>query len=639
MGVGAIILTSLAGAPAAHADQTPGARHTLGASPSWARPAARSATVPSGQTIAIRVAMKNSHQPQIDAFIRSVTDPYSPQYGRYLTPAQYNKLFAPSSADVKKVTSFLTSQGITVTSVAGGNKWVNASGSAAALTTAFDTSLNTYSHGGKKQYAPATGPSVPSSLAGVVSGVSGLVQNANVHTTNRVRPAPDTGTNTKVRAKATKPAPQPCSEYWGQHQQTLPSITGGTGTSQVNTFLCGLVPSQLRSLYGTAPAVSHGATGRGVTVAVIDAYGSPTMEQDANQYARTVGDKPFTRGQYSEKLLKPYDNQDACGGESGWNGEQTMDVEAVHGMAPGAHVLYVGASDCGAGIDDAQNWIVETKAATIVSNSYGWTGEPATADDFASMEIEHAIAQQAAAEGIGFYFSSGDAGDNVVNGLSPQPNYESSDPYVTAVGGTSELVGRHNRLVARTGWETVFDRVDYSGDTPAYMDGPVPGDYFYSGAGGGVSTVFAQPWYQRGRVPAGQASGKRVVPDVAADADPYTGMQIGMTGYADDGESFGLQSWGGTSLACPLVAGIQALAQEGRHVSIGFANPLLYALPRSAITDVTPHKTFHFSSLSGTYLGTFDAGDTQKIAYGYDDETGLGVPGLGTILAEKLPRL
>ncbi|WP_022882390.1 S53 family peptidase [Gryllotalpicola ginsengisoli] len=623
------------------ADAAGSGRHSLGSAPSWATSSHRTGTLSSQQTVSFRVVMGNSHTSSIDAFIKDVTDPSSKDYGKYLTPEQYDARFAPSDADIAQVKSFLAGQGMKVTDVADGNKWIDVTGTAAQIDKAFDTTMNTYSHGGKHVYAPSTAISVPTSVAGVISGVTGLVEGSTTKQPGVETAADAAGTSTSATSTSTstsatgtdaaKPPTAECSDYWGEHQQTLPEAYG---TTEFNTYLCGLTPAQLRSLYGTTSAVAKGTTGKGVTVAILDAYASPTMESDADQYAEAVGDKPFAAGQYSEKVFQPFDMQDECGGEANWNGEETLDVEAVHGMAPDANVLYVGASDCDTGLDDAMNWVVETHAASIVSNSYGWTGEPTDADGQAEVQVEHALAEQAAAEGIGLYFSSGDDGDNVIDGLDPQPDYESSDPYVTAVGGTSEIIGKDGKLVARTGWETLFDLVDYSGSTPVYED-PLPGAYFYAGAGGGTSQLFTEPWYQKSDVPSSlsQARGKtamRVVPDIAADADPYTGMYIGET--TDDG--FTISSIGGTSLATPLIAGIQALAQQGRKTAIGFANPLLYSLPSTAITDVTPHSGLHFASLAGSYLGTFDAGDTQSTARGYDDETGLGVPNSSFITAE-----
>src|SRR6202023_4004878 len=120
---------------------------------------------------------------------------------------------------------------------------------------------------------------------------------------------------------------------------------------------CGYTPRQIRGAYGVSKS---GKTGKGVTVAIVDAYASPTMLSDANQYAKVTGDKPFAAGQYTQDLASVFTNTapDQCDA-AGWYGEQTLDVEAVHGMAPGAHILYVGASDClDSSLVQALNYVV-----------------------------------------------------------------------------------------------------------------------------------------------------------------------------------------------------------------------------------------------------------------------------------------
>ena len=107
---------------------------------------------------------------------------------------------------------------------------------------------------------------------------------------------------------------------------------------------CGYTPRQIRGAYGVSQS---GMTGKGVTVAIVDAYASPTMPGDANAYAKVTGDKPFAAGQYTQDLAANFTDTAAneCDAAS-WYGEQTLDIEAVHGMAPDANVVYVGAASC-----------------------------------------------------------------------------------------------------------------------------------------------------------------------------------------------------------------------------------------------------------------------------------------------------
>ncbi|MDQ2955496.1 MAG: S53 family peptidase [Actinomycetota bacterium] len=603
------------------------ARHTVAsAKPDWTATSAVTGTPSSSERISIRVGLQLRGGGAAQSAADQVSNPASSSYGKYLSSAQFQASFAPSAASVNRVKNFLASSGIKVTSVAAGNLWVNASGTASQLDKAFGTTLRTYSVSGQQLRGPAGTVSIPSSIAADVTTVSGLADHATVHApqTRRV-PASYGPRATAAAPTATRPPASQCSDYWGEYTQTVPKAYGKT---KFNTYICGYSPSTLRTAYGTKSLVKNGTDGQGVNVAIIDAYASPTMLADANDYAGTFGEPRFTSGQYTETVFTPFNKQDVCAGEAGWNSEETLDVEALHGMAPGANIHYIGAQNCDDGIDAALNYVVQNHTADIVSNSYGNTGEQVPADEVA---LEHAIFVQAAAEGIGMYFSSGDSGDEVINGLTPQPDYSASDPNVTAVGGTSLLLDKHNNRVAETGWETALDTIDYSGTKAVYSDA-LPGDFVF-GAGGGTSTLFSQPYYQKGTVPAGLASPSggqpmRVVPDIAADADPYTGFYIGET---VDG-AFGISEIGGTSLACPLIAGIQAVASQDRRFPIGFANPLLYSMGKSAFGDVVPRTPLHFASVGGSYLGTFEAGDTQYSRYGYDNITGRGTPNGATFI-------
>ncbi len=190
--------------------------------------------------------------------------------------------------------------------------------------------------------------------------------------------------------------------------------------------------------------------------------GSPTILADANAYAALQGEPAFGAGQFIDDSVDPstFNDQAECGGEAGWNEEQTLDVEAVHGLAPGATVAYVGAQNCDTGIDTALNLVVQNHTASIVSNSYGDFGEQGLGDE---VTIEHSIFVQGAAEGIGFYFSSGDGGDNVADGdTMPEPNYPASDDTVTGVGGTSLGINSNNSYKFESAWGNFIDPVTFT---------------------------------------------------------------------------------------------------------------------------------------------------------------------------------
>lgn len=630
---GALMIPALQGTAGAAPSVSRAA--VAGTTPSWVQSAQVAGTPSPAQQVSIRIAMQLHDAAAAEKLAADVSRPSSVTYGKYLTPAAFNTRFAPTAQSVNRVKSFLAGTGVHIDGVSAGNRWVSATGTVSQLNKAFGTTLRTYSVNGKSLRAPAGTVTVPASIAADVSTVTGLSQGSSLRKPLTTKVQPSTAPASRfafartwsgaVKPAATRPPASQCSNYWGQFTQTLPTAYNQT---KFNTYVCGYAPAALRTAYGTKPLVNAGTNGQGVTVAIIDAYASPTMLSDANAYSRHFAEPTFKSGQYTETTFKPFNLRSDCGGEAGWNGEETLDVEAVHAMAPAAKIHYIGAQNCDTGIDDALNYVVQNHTADIVSNSYGNQGEQLPADEVA---LEHSIFVQATAEGIGMYFSSGDSGDEVVNGLTPQPDYSASDPNVTAVGGTSLLLDKSFNRVAETGWETSLDGVNYSGTKAMYSDA-LPGDFVF-GAGGGTSTLFKQPYYQVSAVPsalskANGSTAMRVVPDIAADADPYTGFYIGET----TGGTFSIDAIGGTSLACPLIAGIQAIASQGRSFAIGFANPLLYSMGSSAYRDVVPHTPIHFASTTGGYLGTFETGDTQYSRYGYDNITGRGTPNGATFV-------
>jgi subtilase family serine protease len=245
---------------------------------------------------------------------------------------------------------------------------------------------------------------------------------------------------------------------------------------------------------------------------------------------------------------------------------------------------------------------------------------------------------QAAAEGIGTYFSSGDSGDEIANLGYRTTDYPASSPNVTAVGGTSLGVDANNGYYLETGWGTSVSNLVKGDWSPA-----PPGNYFY-GAGGGTSRIFGEPWYQVPVVPtslSGYWGGAgRVVPDIGLDADPNTGYEIGITQTFPDGSvKYGEQRIGGTSLACPLEAGIMALAQQRAGHALGFINPALYQNYEnnpSIVRDVVD-PSITIAVVRTNYNNGVDNSDGKSFSVrtmnttgtlhtipGYDDVTGIG---------------
>lgn len=624
----ALSLTGVSAASAA--DRTTFA----GSVPKWATAANDQGAVPSAETVEGELYLPLRNQAAAEALARAVSTP-GIGYRLGLTPAQWIARFAPTQADSNALVLALKKAGFSISAVPASRQYVVFRGTAAQIAALFGTSLHNYAHAGTTLAAPSTVPSLPTSLGVKVSGLS-LDQSRSLTRPDSIKQGDipgDAGAQTFGRsAAAPSGIPTPCSAYIGQNVVTFPAAYG---TTQFSTYNCGYTPAQLRSAYGIS-ALPKSNNGAGQTVAIIDAYASPTIVQDVNTYSAALGEPVLARGQYTQIVPAPsqFVDQEACQEPSGWQGEQTLDVEAVHALAPAANILYVGGFNCIGGLDIAMSKILDGKLANIVSNSYGNVGEDVPADVIAG---ENNLYIQAAGEGIGLYFSSGDNGDEVAALGDPEPDFAASSPWVTSVGGTSLGIDAKGRISFETGWGDTLDKVVADPTTGALgYAAPLPGALFGGGAGGGRSTLFAQPWYQRGIVPASLAQGMRVSPDIAALADPYTGFLIGIRPIVDDGTletgDFENDTYGGTSLASPLVAAQIALVQQATHSTIGFANPTLYGIDRvlpSAFRDVVhanpPIALAYTGAVSGnSYLITLDRDTSLTTARGYDNVTGLG---------------
>jgi subtilase family serine protease len=615
-----------------------------GTHPAWATNSAHVSAQASGSVTA-NVYLAGQDRAGLAAYATAVSTPGNALYGHYLSPAQVTARYGPTQAQISAVKNWLTGSGLRVTKVAGGvGGYVQVQGSVQQAAQAFGVTFGTFRGPDKRtDRAPEQTASVPAAVASDVLNVSGLDT-----ATHYMKPAdtlPPPGPNYWI-------AP-PCSHYYGQVLALKDPSAYGKRQPYTN---CGYTPRQIRGAYHVGQS---GMTGKGQTVAIVDAYASPTMQSDANQYAKTTGDKPFRPGQYTQDLASTFTltAPDQCDA-AGWYGEETLDVESVHGQAPDANVTYVGAASCtDQDLLAALALIVDNHLASIVSNSWGEPFDTATLTTTFDQ-----VFQAGAAEGIGFFFSSGDNGyespdeDSLSDQI--QTTFPDSSPYVTSVGGTSLAIGPATAYQFETSWGTMNDPLASNGtswqDTPP---GIYPDDYDGSG-GGGVSTFYTQPAYQRGVVPnklslslpngATATQPMRVVPDVAALADPSTGFLIGQTTLQPDGKTFAfaLSRIGGTSLACPTMAGIEADAQQAAGHVLGFANPAIYQrYGTSAYHDVTDHPLGpgHLAEVRNNYTDPFtktgplltflrtlgingEGAAALPAVKGYDDATGVGSP-------------
>ena len=315
-------------------------------------------------------------------------------------------------------------------------------------------------------------------------------------------------------------------------------------------------------------------------------------------------------------------------------------MEAVHGMAPGANILYAGGKNCVGGLDNAFANIIDHHLASIVTNSWTWGTGEGSEDMIPAgvLQFFHQYLLEADLTGISVLFSSGDEGDDTVAVGSRQVNFPASDPLATGVGGTSTEIGKQGQIMFQTGWSSSYSTLTSGAWSPA-----PPGNYS-SGSGGGTSQLFRQPFYQKGHVPASiskyfGSTPMRAVPDISMPGDPNTGFLVGETQVFPSGTYFDEYRIGGTSLSSPLLAGVLADAVQYAGHAIGFINPLVYADEYTpAITDVRPQsgpeatvRTDYANFLNAhagylTRLQTLGVPTTIWTRRGYDDVTGVGTP-------------
>ncbi|WP_133260161.1 S53 family peptidase [Streptacidiphilus pinicola] len=618
--------------------------------PMWATRAADQGTVSSADHFTGTVYLAARDQAGLAAYAQAVSDPTSAQYRKFQSADWVRTSFGPTDAAVAQVKSWLTGAGLSIVT----STWhaVTVSGTSAQMAKAFGTQIHKYDVQGQEAHAPANDVVIPAAVASYVLGVDGLSTQLGSHA------KPDSvKVNDNVTASGSKtggglPTKATCSDYWGQKKAT--GAPTGYVKGAVPFDQCSFVPSQLRKAYGIT---ATGLTGKGATVAIVDAYASSSMLADANHFATAHGDKAFRKGQYTEVVTpSQWTQQSACGGAAGWQGEESLDVEMVHGLAPDAHVVYVGANSCmDADLTAALANIVDHHLADVVSNSWSEIMHTTDQGDMAKAQIAayEQIFEQGAIQGIGFDFSAGDCGDQSATAAATGANcqtdtaraqvgFPSSSNWVTDVGGTA--LGVKDKS-GSYGFETDMGthRSALSADGKSWT--PFPGN-FYFGGGGGTSEDFPQPFYQKHVVPyalshtlmtgAHSKTAQRVTPDVAMNGDLYTSVLVGMT----SGGAYSEGGYGGTSVSAPLFSAVQADAIQAQGQAIGFANPEIYLRDRLGLfKDVVNQAAVHhqaplssvadFGVISGSLrvrLVTFGQDTSLQATKGYDDATGVGSP-------------
>jgi len=361
-------------------------------------------------------------------------------------------------------------------------------------------------------------------------------------------------------------------------------------------------PKQIRAAYSIQPLLDKGITGKGRKIIIVDAYQSPTVQQDLDFFDNLFGLKSTKINVIAPDGLTPFDSTDP--NQVGWAEEISLDVQWAHVVAPDATInLVLAKSNQDADILSVTQYAVEHNLGDVLSQSFG---EAESCVDPKLLVAEHEVFEKAAQKHITVLASSGDQGaaqatcdgsSYILSASSP-----ASDPLVTGVGGTQLNADLNTgKYISEVAW-----------NEPAYG----------AGTGGGYSTIYKRPFYQNGVV----KKAWRGVPDVSYNAAIDGGVLVHL-GFP--GVPTGTYDFGGTSAGSPQWAGIVALLDQHANHRLGFINPTLYAIGKSWAKY--PAAFHDIEKGNNTFAGADVNGNTVTITgysagEGWDAASGWGSP-------------
>jgi pseudomonalisin len=503
-------------------------------------------------------------QTALEQLITAQHDPASASYHQWLTPEEYGGRFGVSENDLQQIVNWLRTHGLDSVEIGPGHNAILFGGAAEQVETAFHTQIHTYRVGDELHHANVSDPEIPGALSEVVAGVVALhdFRSQPMHTALQ----------------------SPVTEF-------------SAGSTHY------LTSSDFATIYDVAPLYQQSLNGSGQSIAIVGR--SNLHLSDVRQFRSGFG-------------LPAHDPQIIVNGadpgvfSTGEETEAVLDVEWSGAVAKNATIKLVVSASTNAsdGAYLSAQYIVNHNLAPVMSMSFGLCEAALGAS---GNSFINGLWQQAAAQGITVFVSSGDSGaagcdsssatraraGRAVNGLC-------SSPYSVCVGGTEFSDSNYSLYWGGSNAPgTLGSALNYIPET-AWNESGNSG--LWAG-GGGVSTVYAKPAWQNGvGVP---ADGKRDVPDVSLSAAVHDGYLIYMNG----------SDWvvGGTSAAAPSFAGLMTLVVQSMGGWQGNANTAFYSLANNQKSGGA--AVFHDvgagnNSVPG--VAGFNAGA------GYDAATGLG---------------
>ncbi len=521
-----------------------------------------------------------SQQRALDSLTEAQQEPGSPLFHQWLTPQAYGSQFGISQNDLAQVSAWLVSHGFTVEPAPASRRLIVFSGTAAQVSDAFHTTLHRYEVQGQLHIANAEDPQIPRALAPVIAGLVSL------HDFRRV---------SAIRSRVEVSAPSN-----NQPNKSHPNNDQGTAHY--------LAPADFETIYDLAPLDKAGYNGSGSSLAIVGRSNINLSDISTfRSYAGLPANQP--------KVILPNGNPGLISGDQD---EATLDVEWSGGVAPAASIQYVATASTATtdGVDLSAQYIVNNKIASVMSTSFGSCEANMGAGELA---FYNALWQQAAAEGISAFVSSGDSGASGCSGGSSAKgsglgvNGLCSSTYSTCVGGTEFNEGTNSAKY----WASVNG--SGSGSALSYIPEQVWNESAANGgsglwaSGGGISSVYAQPAWQKG-VSGASSNAMRAVPDVALTAASHDGYLV-----CENGSWY---AFAGTSASSPSFAGILSrIVQSQAGKAQGSVNPILYSLlsassnpfhatpsGNNSVPGVTGYTASGASYNLTTGLGSVDAG-------------------------------
>jgi hypothetical protein len=525
-------------APAAGAS-TRDARVVIGAG----APLGHVTTVALPARTSFAVVLRPNHVEALNRFVQAVSTPGSAMFRHFLKPGEFERLYAPSGAERRRVNSFLHSYGLTTTPARASVLIEHVSGPTSAIARAFTAHLVAIHRGDGTTATQFLGAAtLPRDVARDLAGVVGLSTWMRPHN-NLVVP--------HATAKVTTPGT--CNGL---------SAAFNNGSVPLTSF----TPAQQARAYGINLQWANGYNAAGQTIAV---------------YELSSYDTFTVKSYFSCFSLHPtIATVNVDGGSTDSVGEQEaqLDIEEAGVLAPGAKLVIYKGPNNDQGPIDLYGQIASDDSASTVSTSWGMC-ESATGQA-AAISSEQVFFNAMAAQGQTVLAAAGDDGSSdcaSANGdTSLQVDDPASQPTVTGVGGLTV-----NSLPSTNPTRLLSEQVWNSGGG--------------SGAGGGgISTVWPQPSWQTGDgVP---VNAHRLVPDLSVMADPQTGFVAYLS-------NIGWSNIGGTSIGSPIVAAIVATANQSCGGRLGNINPALYAMAAHGVgfNDVTFGNNAIYSAAAGHY--------------------------------------